>query len=278
MIGAKNNISDRKLEIPFEERYNGDRKERRVMLGWIIFAVFAVMGVFFWTGKGGWLIAGYNTASAEEKKKYDEKKLNRTMAKGWTIITAGLLFLNLSGEDAAPVFLTVFVILVFIGIGYILLMANNCYVTTERMTAAEAEKIAREKRNGRRISIVVLVVLVVLAGVPMFAGNVETKFDGEKIRLSGFLVPGYTLERKEIVSVEYETDLDLGKRINGNGSVRIQAGQFRNEKFGDYRLYSYNTCSEYIVIGTKERTIVVNDKTPEKTEALYKKVKRFSER
>ena len=56
------------------------------MLGWIIFAVFAVMGVLFWTGKGGWLIAGYNTASAEEKKKYDEKKLNRTMAKGWTII------------------------------------------------------------------------------------------------------------------------------------------------------------------------------------------------
>ena len=50
-----------------------------VMLGWIIFAVFAVMGVLFWTGKGGWLIAGYNTASAEEKKKYDEKKLNRTM-------------------------------------------------------------------------------------------------------------------------------------------------------------------------------------------------------
>lgn len=44
-----------------------------VMLGWIIFAVFAVMGVLLWTGKGGWLIAGYNTASAEEKKKYDVK-------------------------------------------------------------------------------------------------------------------------------------------------------------------------------------------------------------
>ena len=55
-----------------------------VMLGWIIFAVFAVMGVLLWTGKGGWLIAGYNTASAEEKKKYDEKKLNRTMAVSYT--------------------------------------------------------------------------------------------------------------------------------------------------------------------------------------------------
>ena len=112
----------------------------------------------------------------------------------------------------------------------------------------------------------------------MFGGSVRTEFDGEKIRLSGFLVPGYTLEREEILSVDYETELDLGKRINGNGSVRIQAGQFRNERFGNYRLYSYNRCSEYVVIGTETKTIVVNDKTPEKTKELYEKIKTFSER
>ena len=110
-----------------------------VMLGWIIFAVFAVMGVLFWTGKGGWLIAGYNTASAEEKKKYDEKKLNRTMAKGWTIITASLLFLNFAKEAMTPVFLTICMILMFVGIGYILLMTNNCYVETEEMSETEKE-------------------------------------------------------------------------------------------------------------------------------------------
>lgn len=248
------------------------------MLGWIIFAVFAVMGVLFWMGKGGWLIAGYNTASAEEKKQYDEKKLNRVMAKGWTIITAGLLFLNLAGEDAATIFLAIFVILVFAGIGYILLMANNCYVETERMSMAEAEKIARERRNGKRFSMIVLAILAVLVGVPMFAGSIRTEFDGEKIRLSGFLVPGYTLEREEILSVDYEKELDLGRRINGNGSVRIQAGQFRNERFGNYRLYSYNGCREYVVIGTEDKMIVVNDKTSEKTKELYEKIKTFSER
>ncbi len=248
------------------------------MLGWIIFAVFAVMGVLFWTGKGGWLIAGYNTASAEEKKKYDEKKLNRVMAKGWTIITAGLLFLNLAGEDAAPVFLTVSMILVFAGVGYILLMANNCYVETEGMSAAEKEKITKERRNGRRFSLIVLTILAVLTGVPMFAGSVNTEFEEDKIRLSGFLVPGYTLEREEIVSVDYEKELDLGRRTNGNGSVRIQAGQFRNEKFGNYRLYSYNRCREYVVIDTEGKTIVVNDKTPKKTKELYEKIKTFSER
>lgn len=248
------------------------------MLGWIIFAVFAVMGVLFWTGKGGWLIAGYNTASAEEKKKYDEKKLNRTMAKGWTIITASLLFLNFAKEDMTPVFLAIFMILVFVGIGYILLMTNNCYVETEEMSETEKEKIAKERRNGRRYSLIILTILAALTGVPMFAGSANIEFEEDKIRLSGFLVPGYTLEQKEILSVDYEKELDLGRRTNGNGSVRIQAGQFRNKRFGNYRLYSYNACREYVVIDTEDKTIVVNDKTPERTKELYEKLKIFSER
>lgn len=248
------------------------------MLGWIIFAVFAVMGVLFWTGKGGWLIAGYNTASAEEKKKYDEKKLNRTMAKGWTIITASLLFLNFAKEDMTPVFLTICMILMFVGIGYILLMTNNCYVETEEMSETEKEKIAKERRNGRRYSLIILIILAVLTGVPMFAGSVNIEFEEDKIRLSGFLVPGYTLEQEEILSVDYEKELDLGRRTNGNGSVRIQAGQFRNKRFGNYRLYSYNACREYVVIDIEDKTIVVNDKTPERTKELYEKLKIFSER
>ncbi len=39
--------------------------------------VFLVMAIFLLMGKGAWLIAGYNTASQEERDKYDEKKLCR---------------------------------------------------------------------------------------------------------------------------------------------------------------------------------------------------------
>ena len=78
--------------------------------------------------------------------------------------------------------------------------------------------------------------------------------------------------------MDYEKELDLGRRTNGNGSVRIQAGQFRNKRFGNYRLYSYNVCREYVVIDTEDKTIVVNDKTPERTKELYEKLKIFSER
>lgn len=42
----------------------------------ILFIIFIVMGIVFLSGKGGFLIAGYNTADKKEKDKYDEKKLN----------------------------------------------------------------------------------------------------------------------------------------------------------------------------------------------------------
>ena len=42
----------------------------------LIFAlIFLIVSVFLFCGKGKWLIAGYNTISKEEQKKYDEKKL-----------------------------------------------------------------------------------------------------------------------------------------------------------------------------------------------------------
>ena len=49
------------------------------MIAEIIILIFALMflivSVFLFCGKGKWLIAGYNTMSKEEQKKYDEKKL-----------------------------------------------------------------------------------------------------------------------------------------------------------------------------------------------------------
>ncbi len=43
--------------------------------------VFLLLGMVFSRGKGAFLIAGYNTASKEEKAKYDEKTLCRCMGK-----------------------------------------------------------------------------------------------------------------------------------------------------------------------------------------------------
>ena len=46
----------------------------------VITALFVVLGIIFASGKGAKLIAGYNTASREEKEKIDEKKLQKAMS------------------------------------------------------------------------------------------------------------------------------------------------------------------------------------------------------
>lgn len=64
-----------------------------------IIGSFILLGVVFALGKGAGLIAGYNTASAEAKAKYDEKKLCKAMSKlmftlagCWLIIASSEIF------------------------------------------------------------------------------------------------------------------------------------------------------------------------------------------
>ena len=80
---------------------------------WIVFAIFAVLSIILLSGHGSWFISGYNTASNEEKEKYDEKKLCRTMGIGMSIIAILALTMGLF-ENILPAFF------VYIALGIIL--------------------------------------------------------------------------------------------------------------------------------------------------------------
>lgn len=58
----------------------------------VLACIFLIIAAFMFFGKGSWMIAGYNTASAKEKEKYNEKKLCR-MRSITLIIVAVLLFI-----------------------------------------------------------------------------------------------------------------------------------------------------------------------------------------
>ena len=80
---------------------------------WIVFGIFAVISIILLSGHGSWLISGYNTASKEEKEKYDEKKLCRTMGIGMSVIAILLLIMGVF-ENILPAFF------VYIALGIIL--------------------------------------------------------------------------------------------------------------------------------------------------------------
>lgn len=68
---------------------------------WVVFVIFLMISIILLSGHGSWFISGYNTASKEEKAKYDEKKLCRTTGFGMAVIAVLILVMVLY-EDVLP--------------------------------------------------------------------------------------------------------------------------------------------------------------------------------
>ena len=92
---------------------------------WVIFAFFAVNSIVLLSGHGANLIAGYNTASKEEKNKYDTKKLCRVVGIGISVITI-MIFIMAVGENVLPAFFaTVFFAVTVTDCVVIIILANT---------------------------------------------------------------------------------------------------------------------------------------------------------
>ena len=101
---------------------------------WILYAVagvLAVISAILLLGKGSWLIAGYNTASKENKEKFDRKKLCRVVGGGLAVITAVILFMAVFEKVLPADFTGVFIIIVMLAIGIIEVLVHSvCKIET----------------------------------------------------------------------------------------------------------------------------------------------------
>ena len=92
---------------------------------WLLFALFAIISIVLLTGHGANMIAGYNTASREEKSRVDEKKLCRVVGSGMAVITV-LIFIMAIGESVLPAFFAyVFLAVVVIDCIVMIVLANT---------------------------------------------------------------------------------------------------------------------------------------------------------
>ena len=83
---------------------------------WVVGIILAIFSIILLTGHGANLIAGYNTASKEEKDKYNAKKLSRVAGSGMAVIT-GLVFVMGIFENILPAsFAAIFLIILIIDI------------------------------------------------------------------------------------------------------------------------------------------------------------------
>lgn len=61
-----------------------------------VIILFIVIGIFLVNGKGSFLIAGYNTMSAEEKEKYDKTELLKFIGKMMFVLAFSMILWVLS--------------------------------------------------------------------------------------------------------------------------------------------------------------------------------------
>ncbi len=94
-----------------------------MLIVYIVIAIFVICSIFLLFGKGSWLIAGYNTASQEEKEKIDEKKLCRSMGVMLLSIAAIMGAIASINTDA---FAIKMLIPIFIVVGLEIVYVNKC--------------------------------------------------------------------------------------------------------------------------------------------------------
>lgn len=89
---------------------------------YIVVALLAVLGIVILLGKGDALIAGYNTASTQEKAKYNIKRLRLLI--GGLLIGIALVYLVFHIK-ATPVLSGIFAVVIVILAFIIIYLANT---------------------------------------------------------------------------------------------------------------------------------------------------------
>ena len=142
-------------------------------------------------GKGGFLIAGYNTASEKERRKYNEKKLCRTVGAYMALITVLVLGAELLGENIPDWYLALVMGGVFIGLIPTLLYANlGCRIKPgeEILLEKKPEKeLKREKTRNIGTAVIVLITIaaMVFSAVLLFTGDVKVLIRDDRLEIQG---------------------------------------------------------------------------------------------
>lgn len=92
---------------------------------WVVFGFLLIISIVLISGHGENLIAGYNTASKEEKSKYNTKKLCRVVGAGLLIITLMILAMGIWETVLPASFAAVFLAVTVTDCIVIIILANT---------------------------------------------------------------------------------------------------------------------------------------------------------
>ncbi|WP_170270334.1 DUF3784 domain-containing protein [Heliorestis acidaminivorans] len=235
--------------------------ELLLIANWIVIVIFALIGIAFRAGRFHDLMAGYNTASEEDKKYMQESGLFPFVGNGLIFLALLLAIGTLLGHMGYPFFADLVWAIFVIGILIILIGAQKFTPKTEK-----------NKSKGA----ILFTIVIMLFFVGLVWGSIqESKVT---IEAEGILVSGFYSENiafAEIEEVRLQDNIPkIVIRTNGLSIGPIQKGNYRLEEWGSSRLHLHSREGPYLVIYTKEKPIVLNFRDEDKSRQIYEEINR----
>ena len=256
---------------PRRQTASSAEQEVRMLFSVIICSLavlFAILSVLLLTGRGAFLISGYNTASPAQKATYDEKRLCRVTGGGLFVISLLLFIMGVLGEDTPRWFTPVFITVTVLDALAMALISNSRYCRTGQ----SPEITEADRRRNRRITLwstLFSAVILALCCVLIFTGSIVPEYGETAVVMKASYWPDLTIRYDDISHIELRSGNVPGTRTGGFGGFRLLMGNFRNEEFGAYTRYTYANIQSCIVLTDRGKTVVLSGMDDTATRALY---------
>lgn len=183
---------------------------------------------------------------------------------GLLVLLTGFLPLNV-----------LFIVLMAILIAVVIIPTVYSYRFYRRQLAegVEFDLIFNSSDNKKAIiATIVIIASLVIILVPMtFMGKITYELGDDALNVKPSFGGGIEIAYSELdeAEIEYRDGNMPGIRAMGYGSAKLLYGRFENDEFGIYTRYTYTNSNSAIVIRLGDDVLVIADKTPELTRALY---------
>lgn len=227
----------------------------------MIYALIFLSIIFLGTGfainkkNAGYLLAGYNNMSAEEKVKIDIDAYLKTFKRfhiylGISSFVLGLLFYYFFGEDATALFIAIYPILAYTT----LLLRGRLFF----------------KSPLRKLAIGMLLFCLILVVVLFRAGQNETQivFLENEIQLTG--IYGEVIKKNDLEYIELVEQLPSIKlKLNGFSLATIKKGVFKTSENEKIKLFIQSEQTPYIKISKMNNKKIYFNSKKEGTQQLF---------
>ena len=237
-----------------------------ILFDWLAVIIILVLGVMIKYLKMHWLIAGYNTSKAEDRKVMSEKGIGEHMGNGLFVLAAILALGNLGKYLGYPAAQLVSWALFILATGYIVIRAQR-FVPDK----SSPDPVSSKKAMVWTIAINVVVFAVIAAMI--IGGNREStvEIEAHQVRISGMY--GTRLDLREVTDIRIEDSIPAVKsRTNGYAFGDTLKGNFLLQDLGKGKLFIHSRKGPFVYIMTNQSYVIINYKEQDKTRQLYERL------